>query len=308
MGWRAGCGGSASGDAPMNDDPGVYSHNEETGALDRPTETIATINVVASPEPQSFDYETLTPDLADAARAARDRIKAIKAKIHSALYEIGRDLIDMKSRLGHGNFSLWVAAELNFSLRTAENYIRAANFIADKNETVALFSPKAIYALAAPSAPREIVEQVLAEADAGNLISADEIRQRLLNASAGAGRKPEVGKSAEPLKKVRDSAKHELAAEAMPPQKDQEEEHEATEAKRNDKARCVAQFLVEMLDAGGVTELLSLLNGTDWNRVEAYLRSSNWLDGKWQLSADDEIENRLWREIEIPPLWSDTQA
>jgi hypothetical protein len=170
----------------MRDDPGVFCtiHKEESTApkaLHRPTETIATIDVVASPEPQRFDYAALTPDVADAARAARDRIKA---RIHSTLYEIGRDLIDMKTRLGHGNFSLWVAAELSFSLRTAENYMKAAKFVEGKSETVALFPPRALYALAAPSAPREIVQEVLAAADAGTLIPVDEIRQRLSASAA----------------------------------------------------------------------------------------------------------------------------
>jgi hypothetical protein len=78
----------------------------------------------------------------------------------------------------------------------------------------------------------------------------------------------------------------------MPPRKNQEEEHEAFETKRNAKALSVAQFLVTLLDANGVAELLSLLNGTDWNRVEEYLRSSDWLDGRWQPGAEDEVENR----------------
>jgi hypothetical protein len=273
---------NGGGDAPMNDDPGVCSLNEETGALDRPIETI--ISLVASPEP-GFDYETLSPDVADAARAARDRIKA---KFRSALYEIGRDLIDMKAKLGHGHFGRWVAAELDFSLRTAEIYMKASKFLEGKSESGAIlpFPSKAIYALAAPP---EIAQQVLAEADAGNLISADEIRQR----ASAARRKPEVVKSAEPPESARDNEKHERAAEAMPPQKDREEEHEAAETERDAKALSVAQFLVTRLSADGVAELLSLLNGIDWNRVEQYLRSSNWLDGQWQPGADDEVETRF---------------
>jgi hypothetical protein len=259
----------------MNDDPGV-EESAAPKASHRPTETITTINFVASPEPQRFDYTTLDdPVLAEDARAA---ITRIRARIHSSLYEIGLDLIDMKSRMGHGKFGRWVAAELSISLRTAENYMKAAKFVEGKSETVALFSPKAIYALAAPSAPPEVVQQVLAAADAGNLIPADEIRQRL--SASAARRKPEPVKSGEPHKKARDNAKHERAAEAMPPQKDQEEEHQATETKRNDKALCVAQFLLTALSANGVAELLSLLDETDWHRVEEHLRGPNWLNGQ----------------------------
>lgn len=218
-------------------DRGAYSHKEGTrAAADWPTAAITTMNVVASPGAQRFDYATLDPTLAADARAA---IAKIRARIRSARYEIGHDLIAIKSRMDHGTFGNWIAAELGITLRTAENYMNAAKFVEGKSESVSLLPPSAIYALAAPSAPTDIVQEVLAAVDAGTLIPVSEIRQKL-NTSPDARRKDQ-------------------------------EEHEATETERNAKALCVARFLVARLSASGVAELLSLLNGTDWTEVHSAL-------------------------------------
>jgi hypothetical protein len=272
---------------PENAQPDGACDQSETGALDRPIETI--ISFVASPEPQRFDYSTLDdPALAADALATAARIRT---RLHPSVCEIGRDLIDMKRRMGHGKFGLWIASELGINRRTAENYMNAANFAEGKSESISLLPPTVLYALGARSALPEVVEEVLAAVDAGTPIPVGEIRQKL-NASADTRRK--AVKSAEPPEKARDNAKHELAAEAMLPQKNQEEEHEATETKRNDKALSVARFLVSALSENGVAELLSLLAETDWHRVEGYLDGPNWVNGQ-----------PIWDEIEIPPLWSD---
>jgi hypothetical protein len=216
--------------------------------------------------PAAFDYATLDPALAADARAA---IARIRARIRSARYEIGHDLIAIKSRMDHGTFGNWVAAELGITLRTAENYMNAARFVEGKTEAISLLPPSAIYALAAPSAPSNIVQEVLAAVDAGTLIPVTEIRQKL-NTAAAARRKPEAVKSAEQQERERDNKRIALAVEAARRQEDQEE-HEATESKRSAKAQCVAQFLIARLSASGVAELLSLLDGTDWTEVHSAL-------------------------------------
>jgi hypothetical protein len=216
--------------------------------------------------PAAFDYASLDPALATDARAA---IARIRARIRSARYEIGHDLIAIKSQMDHGTFGNWIAAELGITLRTAENYMNAAKFVEGKSESVSLLPPSAIYALAAPSAPTEIVQEVLAAVDAGTLIPVNEIRQKL-NPAADARRKLEAVKSAEQQDWERDNKRIALAVEAARRRKDQEE-HEATDTERNAKALCVARFLVARLSASGVAELLSLLNGTDWTEVHSAL-------------------------------------
>jgi hypothetical protein len=58
-------------------------------------------------------------------------------KAAAAIIAIGRALIEVKKILRHGAFGTWVKSNCGFSLRSAQNYMRAAR-LADKNATVAL--------------------------------------------------------------------------------------------------------------------------------------------------------------------------
>ena len=70
-----------------------------------------------------FDYGALSVGHADAAQAAASRIKQRTA---AAILDTGRDLIDVKGLLDHGQFGLWLRAEFGMTGRTAQNYMRAA--------------------------------------------------------------------------------------------------------------------------------------------------------------------------------------
>src|SRR4051812_12481771 len=53
-----------------------------------------------------------------------------------AMLEIGRDLLEMKELLGHGQFLAWLHAEFGRIDRTAENYMQAARCFGDKPEII----------------------------------------------------------------------------------------------------------------------------------------------------------------------------
>ena len=79
----------------------------------------------------------------------------------SAIIDIGRRLIAAKQALPHGRFSAWVETECGFTHRTAQNYMRVAEFADGKSESVSLLTPSAIYALASKKAPPAVVHRVL---------------------------------------------------------------------------------------------------------------------------------------------------
>jgi uncharacterized protein (DUF983 family) len=60
-----------------------------------------------------FDYSALPSDVADDARAAVQRIRLFGNTITENVAGVGRELIAMKERLGHGSFTRW--AEAKFS-------------------------------------------------------------------------------------------------------------------------------------------------------------------------------------------------
>jgi hypothetical protein len=165
----------------------------------------------------TFDYASLEPD--DAA-FLRGRAASIRQEVKStveAVYQIGVDLYGAKLRLGHGQFIEWVEAECGFSLRTAQNYVRASAFAADKFATVANLPPATVYRLSAKSAPPEVVKDVLARAARGESISDAEVT-RMFRAAKGApgcngtqdkGRR--VGPQHEGPSPARAEAKYEIA-------------------------------------------------------------------------------------------------
>ena len=118
-----------------------------------------------------FDYDGVPADTAEALRAQALRIRALVKNTTAIIIQVGNDLIAVKQAIEHGKFLDWIEAECGFSIRTAENYIRAAEFAEGKNATVAILNPATVYRLAAKSAPVEIVNAVIGRAEKGEIVS-----------------------------------------------------------------------------------------------------------------------------------------
>ena len=124
-----------------------------------------------------FDYSALSDPAAAHARAAASRIRVQEKKATEAIFEIGKDLLAIKAMLDHGQFIAWVEAECMSAVRTAQNYMKAAQAFDGKYATVAHLAPTTVYALASapPVARAEIVQQL----EAGERPSEDEIKDRI---------------------------------------------------------------------------------------------------------------------------------
>ena len=131
----------------------------------------------ASAAPASvFDYSDLD---ADAARVARDAAAVIQAVQREAIQEVGKHLLRARAALPHGAFEAWVRDVVGITPRTARNYMAAAEWLDGKPETVAGLPPTVLYALAAPTAPAEVVRDVVAAAKAGAPLDPAGIRSKL---------------------------------------------------------------------------------------------------------------------------------
>lgn len=97
-----------------------------------------------------------------------DRLAALAARINKAHHSTrrqalvaGRDLIEAKRIVGHGNFEAWVARECDFSMRTARAYMcyarKAANS-ADSIDGVLLANRRERFRLRRQSAAGSSVE------------------------------------------------------------------------------------------------------------------------------------------------------
>jgi DUF3102 family protein len=122
-----------------------------------------------------FNYAVLDPDVAAEARAVAERVRASHQRTVIAILEMGGDLLAVKARLGHGRFGQWLEAEFGGVARTAQNYMRAAQSLADKSEIVSHLPPATVYALAAPSTPGAVRSAILERLRRGERLHPDTI-------------------------------------------------------------------------------------------------------------------------------------
>ncbi len=111
-----------------------------------------------------FDYGAMDAEASDFARQAVTRIKAHE---RAAAVDIGRELVAVKERLGHGHFLAWIEAEFGWSRRTATNMMQVAQEFGDDWEKIAHLPKSLQYQIASPSAPQAVRDAVHKQASAG---------------------------------------------------------------------------------------------------------------------------------------------
>jgi len=135
-----------------------------------------------------FDYASLPLADASALRLTAGRIRDRMDGIKRDMLAIGSDLLGIKDRLPHGAFGAWVRAELGMTPRTAQNSMNAARLVQSVpepiRETVSHLPPATLYRLSAPSAPQEVVQEVVLAATEGTVPPPDHILRRLDEAAA----------------------------------------------------------------------------------------------------------------------------
>lgn len=93
---------------------------------------------------QVRDIETITSEILDAKRAGGE-----------AILTIGRGLIDAKGLLPHGEWLPWLTERVEFSERSAQNFMRLAREYANPQTLADLGASKALTLLALPAEERE---------------------------------------------------------------------------------------------------------------------------------------------------------
>jgi len=135
--------------------------------------------VLECPVPQSeeqMDNEFLRKLAEQVRNHSRSSTKSIIA--------IGEALRDAKKHLEHGRFVEWVVTECCFTIRTAQNYMRAAE-LTDKSEIVSRLNPAAIYRLAKASTPPDVVDRVVEMLEAGDVPTEQEILALISSGTKG---------------------------------------------------------------------------------------------------------------------------
>ena len=127
-------------------------------------------------------YSGLPADAVDAVRGAATRIHERRQRQIEDILAIGRDLLMVKERLGHGQFLAWLKIEFATSERSAQNYMRAAEEFGGKSATVADLPPTVVYKLAAKAIPPEMRQDILSRLEHDNRPSPAEIEGQIAEA------------------------------------------------------------------------------------------------------------------------------
>ena len=133
--------------------------------------------------PVAFDYSAIDADLASNLRRQANRIRTRIGKATQDLIDIGRDLLAAKKHLiDHGDFIKWVEAEVGIARRTAQAYMAIAKLADDKGAAIALLPPTTVHRLASKSAPPEVVSEVVAKAQSGDVLPDRMVSEMILEA------------------------------------------------------------------------------------------------------------------------------
>lgn len=132
---------------------------------------MSTLKLV-EPAQMAFNYDLVAAPVAIQAREAAERIKLRLRRSAEDIIDIGRDLIEQKASLGHGNFLPWIEAEFGMSDETARKMMRVAEVYGPKFQLGwDLPPPTVLYELAAPKTPAEVRAEIEKMIEAGEVVT-----------------------------------------------------------------------------------------------------------------------------------------
>ncbi len=108
---------------------------------------------------------------------AEKTLSALFLRTVEDVIEIGLALKRVKAILGHGQFGGWLKTEFGMSERSALRFMQVATRFSAKSARLADLRPEALYELAAPSTPDEVIAAVEAKVAAGELVTAAEVKR-----------------------------------------------------------------------------------------------------------------------------------
>jgi Protein of unknown function (DUF3102) len=124
----------------------------------------------------AFDYGEVSAPIARFLRGQADRIRRT---VGTSIIQLGTDLIEAKRYLSHGSFLGWVELEVGIPARTAQAYMRVAQWAHEKGGNVARLPPSLLHLLSAPSTPTAFAHAVLRKIDGGEKVTVTEVRSEL---------------------------------------------------------------------------------------------------------------------------------
>ena len=118
-----------------------------------------------------FDYEKLDANIRMVVQQRTREIQNLMRRTTQEIIEIGQKLTDVKAQLGHGNFGMWLKAEFDWSVKTANRFMQVAVMFKLVTVTNLNITASALYFLASPSTSQEARTEAILRATNGEKIN-----------------------------------------------------------------------------------------------------------------------------------------
>lgn len=118
-----------------------------------------------------FDYAALDSETRIVVQQKTGEIKTLMRRAAQDIIDIGRHLIEIKERLGHGNFGKWLSIEFGWSESLALKMMQVSRSFKSVTVTDLEIGAKALYLLAAPSTPESAREEAIELAQSGQPVT-----------------------------------------------------------------------------------------------------------------------------------------
>ena len=123
-----------------------------------------------SPLSRAFDYSSFDDETVSFVQEKTKEIRRLLRRSSQDIIDIGSYLIEVKNKLGHGNFYNWLDAEFDWSYTSAGRFMSVANRFKSFSVGDLDIMPTALYELASSSVPEEAVTEAFELAQAGQVL------------------------------------------------------------------------------------------------------------------------------------------
>lgn len=126
----------------------------------------------------SFDYGVVPEASRELVKSKTIETKILVRQTAHGIIEIGKNLIEVKQAIGHGNWLPWLDSEFGWSRNTASRFIKIAESYPNGASSHHLdFSKEALVILYQDNTPEEVRQEAIAMAEAGETQTAKEIKE-----------------------------------------------------------------------------------------------------------------------------------
>ena len=128
-------------------------------------------SIVNNSTKRAFDYSKFDEKTSLFVQTKTEEIKFLVKRTAQDIINIGNYLIEIKAKLGYGNYEDWLEAEFDWSLTQAKRFTNVAKRFRNTNLAELDILSSALYNLAAPTLPEEVAIEAIERAKKGEKIT-----------------------------------------------------------------------------------------------------------------------------------------